>query len=387
MTAKSLSRAELERFSSFEPDPFDAVSFAWYGHVPQIDVTALERLPVLRGVVTTLTFDEWRSLEGLNAWDWESYFGSGQTFAGGAVRAERSSAALPLRTLVTAAGQAAEQFWLLATTTFDTFTVHPHLSSGYSSCRGTDGRLRIFRARGIGELECLRLPVRITMQREHREILDRNAALIDVVWESELASVLDAFASIYSRTISAAALSDVWLDFVAQLELFLNPRGDRPLGRTFSERLASLCALQPDELPAYREAGKAMYDFRSETLHGKRPDAARAASVIGHHYPFPSTILRRCIELMAHVCSGGDQASDLSPARLVSGDRAFLTDAYLDRAPARLQTIEPSFRVHDEADNLDLVDYEASFPVSGPDEAERIRAALSALAGEGKAHE
>src|SRR4051812_1423242 len=100
MTAKSLTLADLERFTSFEPAPVDAVSFTWHGHVPQIDVTAVERLRFAFGVVTTLTFDEWLVLEGLNAWDWKSYFGIQQTFAGGMLRAERSSADLPLRALV-----------------------------------------------------------------------------------------------------------------------------------------------------------------------------------------------------------------------------------------------------------------------------------------------
>jgi len=278
MTETPFRLSELTRFSSFEPEPFDAVSFAWYAHVPQVDVTAVERLSFSSGVVTSLTFDEWLTLEGLNAWDWQSYFGAQQTFAGAVFQIERSSDTLPLRELVGRGGHAAVRFWLLATTTFDTFVVHPNASSGYSSCRGTDGRLRVLRARGIGELECLRLPTRIAVQPRHREILEQNAALIDTVWESELGSVLHGFTSVYSRTISAVALSDVWLDLVGQLELFLNPRGDAPLGRTFSERLASMCALTPDEVPAYREIGKAMYEFRSESIHGKRADPTKVAA-------------------------------------------------------------------------------------------------------------
>src|SRR3954468_13616527 len=267
MSAKPLELSELERFTSFEPAPFDAVFFAGYGHVPQVDVTAVERLQFSFGVVAPMTFDDWVRLEGLNAWDWEKYFGAQQTFAGPTFQVEQSSAELPLRALISLGGQAAVQFWLLAATTFDTFVVHPNVSSGYGTCRGADGRLRIRRARGIGELECLRLPTRISVQPEHRDILEANSAQIDVVRQSDLASVLDALTSVYSRTISHAVLPDVWLDFVGQLELFLNPRGDRPLGSTFSERLANMCALTPEERPIYREVGKAMYAFRSESLH------------------------------------------------------------------------------------------------------------------------
>jgi hypothetical protein len=384
MNEKPLRLSDLERFTSFEPAPFDAVSFAWYGHVPQVDVTAVERLGMPFGVVTALTFDEWVRLEGLNAWDWASYFGAQQTFAGGAFQEERSSSDLPLQTLVRQAGHSALQFWLLAATTFDTFVVHPNVSSGYSSCRGKDGRLRILRARGIGELECLRLPTRITVLPEHQEVLGRNSALIDGVWQSDLAPIVNTFSSVFSRTISHAGLRDVWLDFVSQLELFLNPRGDGPLGRTFSERLASMCALTPEELPEYRDVGKAMYQYRSEILHGKRADIARAAAIMDRHYPFPSTILRRCVELMACVCSG-EHSPQLSPDLLLSGDRAFLTEAYLALAPARLQPIASSPIVSPELDDAIFVDQEFSLPpVSGPDAEARVKAALAALGARAK---
>jgi hypothetical protein len=377
-SARTLNLRELERFTSFEPDPFDAITFAWFGHVPQIDVTAVERLAFSFGIVTSMTFDEWLTLEGLNAWDWESYYGPQQTFAGASIREEQSSDDLPLRAMIGQGGEAAIKFWLLATTTFDIFAVHPNVSSGYSSCRGKDRRLRVMRARGIGELECLRLPARITVQPAHTDTLGRNSALIDAVWDSELASVLNAFTMVFSRTIAYAGLPEVWLDFVGQLELFLNPRGERPLGRTFSDRFASLCALTPDELPAYREIGKAMYDFRSKTLHGARPDVNKAATAIGRHYPFPSTILRRCIELMAHV-SGGATAS-VSPQQLLSGDRGFLTDAYLAQAPARLGTIAPPEGVTGAVDDLNLVDEELSLPpFTGPDAEERAKALLASL--------
>jgi hypothetical protein len=377
---------ELERFTNFEPDAFDAVSLTWLGHMPQVDAAAVEGLSLPFGIISTLSFNGWLDLEGLGAWDWESYYGARQTFVGGSLQAERSSKDVPPRALVAMGGRGATLFWLLAVTTFDTFLVHPNLSCGYASYRRKDGRLRVMRARGFGELECLRLPLRLSLRPEHVPALQHNAPMIDAVYDSELASVIDALGTVYSRTLSPSSLHEPWLDFVGQLELFLNPAGDSPLGKTFSDRFAVLCAQDASELPAYRKIGKAIYDFRSDTLHGRDTDPEKFARAAGPHYPFPSTIVRRCIELLVHLGDPRRTLPGLSPEAFLRGDRAGLTDAYVAARPDRLQTLALPAAGPDAGHEPDPVDAEASLPpVFGPDAKERLEAFLSSMGARPKA--
>jgi hypothetical protein len=128
-----------------------------------------------------------------------------------------------------------------------------------------------------------------------------------------------------------------------------------------------------------------MYVFRSDTLHGKEPDREKLAAALGSHYPFPATVLRRCIELIVHMYDPRHSSTGLSPEAFLSGDRAGLTAAYVNANTDRLQILAPPTGGPSMDDEPDEVDEEVSLPpFVGPDAEERVAALLSSLGASAK---
>ena len=350
----------LVRFTNLTPESRLLKRITMLSHLPGVTIAEGDVLAMCSGQILNYSFDEWRSFEGPAAFDWEDYYGSGQTFAR-LVREEAiESAHVDLELHAQYAAFSARVAWYLLQLTYSVALPHPELSMSYVALRETSGGLRTCRIRGSADLDLLNAEPRLRLQPADFEALRFNSDLLGALISNSHFDWLESLATSL-WFINPDVLNDIaWLEFVIKLELFLNPKAAKPLGREFGRRFAAVCATTDAELDAYEDFGRTLYDFRSRALHGRLQMGTLELDT-----SLAAFVLRRCAEFLISLPPTADHSqlpADMLDAAAVSASRN-----QSSRHTERLRTIRvagPASTSNDIA--LSTNDVETSQPTARP---------------------